>query len=179
MDSPWIQTASGRRFPLLAPSPEDVAIEDIAHALANVCRFAGHVREFYSVAQHSVLVSYRVPREDALAALLHDAAEAYVGDVTRPLKPLLPGSGGIEVRIMAAILRRFDLPTEIPPSVHAADLQMLATERRDLLTEATDGEPWPCLAGVEPLPELIAPWAPAAAKRMFLYRFYLLKAGHS
>ena len=177
MDKPWILTSTGRRFPLLAPKPEDIDIEDIAHALSHVCRFAGHVREFYSVAQHSVLVSYRVPREHQLAALLHDASEAYVGDVTRPLKPLIPGYSSIEVGVMSAVLSRFGLPTEIPSCVHRADMQMLATERRDLMPQ--DDSRWPCLAGIDPHDEMIAPWSPASAKRMFLFRFGVLTGEQS
>ena len=82
----WIQTFTGRAFYVLDPRPEDVDIEDIAHALSMQCRFAGHCREFYSVAQHSVTASWLVPPEDALWGLLHDAAEAYVVDLPRPIK---------------------------------------------------------------------------------------------
>lgn len=86
----WILTFSGERFYPFSPAPEEVKTKDIAHALANICRFNGHTRGFYSVAAHSVHVSRLVPPEFALEALLHDAAEAYVGDMVRPLKRGLP-----------------------------------------------------------------------------------------
>ncbi len=85
-----MQTFSRTMFYPLDPHPEDVHIVDIAHALANICRFGGHAKRFYSVAQHSVLVSRIVEPEDALHGLMHDAAEAYVGDVVRPIKHM-PG----------------------------------------------------------------------------------------
>lgn len=84
-------TFSGRSVSLYDPTPEMICIEDIAHALSHVCRFGGHTREFYSVAQHSCLVSYLAPAEWRLAALMHDATEAYLGDVIRPLKNILNG----------------------------------------------------------------------------------------
>src|SRR5208282_6622849 len=85
-DRAWIRTFSGGRFYVLEPRVEDVRIEDIAHALSMQCRFTGHVREFYSVAEHSVWVSRYSHREDALWGLLHDASESYIGDMSTPLK---------------------------------------------------------------------------------------------
>src|SRR5688572_18527016 len=88
----WILTATGRSFWPLDPRADEICIDDIAQALAKVCRFGGHCCDFYSVAQHSVLVAHLVERSHpqlALHALLHDAAEAYLGDFTQPLKPYL------------------------------------------------------------------------------------------
>jgi uncharacterized protein len=82
----WIQTYTGKQFWPLSPLPEDIVIEDIAHALSMQCRFGGHVRTFYSVAQHSVHVSLLVEPQYALWGLLHDAAEAYLVDLPRPIK---------------------------------------------------------------------------------------------
>ena len=83
----WMQTYTGQKFFPLDPKPEEINIEDIAHALSQMCRFSGHTSTFYSVAQHSILCSRLAGCEEvAFAALLHDAAEAYVGDMIRPLK---------------------------------------------------------------------------------------------
>lgn len=90
-DNSWIQTFSGRQFFPLEPRVEDVCIEDIAHGLSNLCRYAGHCECFYSVAQHCLLVSRVVPREHALRGLLHDASEAYLIDVPRPIKHSIGG----------------------------------------------------------------------------------------
>lgn len=169
---PTIQTAAGEYFPLLAPRAEDINIGDIAHALSNLCRFTGHTREFYSVAQHSVLVSYAVPAEDALAALLHDASEAYLGDVSSPLKRLLPNYQEIETRVMEAVLTAFRLPTFIPDTVKVADRVLLATEKRDLMPPSDDDETeWALIAGVPLLRETIEPLPPRAARVRFLDRF--------
>ncbi|MDP3425521.1 MAG: HD family hydrolase [Burkholderiaceae bacterium] len=168
-----IQTASGRYANLVAPLPHHIDIGDIAHALSNICRFGGHTREFYSVAQHSVLVSRIVPHEHALAALLHDAAEAYVGDVTLPLKQLLPDYRTIEASIWRAIASSFDLPADLPACVKRADLVLLATERRDLMKE--QDTPWPVLDGVPPLPAPIDPWPPSHARAMFVMRYWDLR----
>ena len=86
----WFLTTTGRQFWPASPDPEQIQIEDIAHALSNLCRFGGHTREFYSVAQHSVLVSQNVPDDLRLVGLMHDATEAYCGDMIRPLKNVLP-----------------------------------------------------------------------------------------
>jgi len=102
----WILTRTGRRFDLLAPKADQVSTLDIAHALSQLCRFNGHTSRHYSVAQHSLLVASIVPAEHQLAALLHDATEAYVGDMTRPLKALLPDFSAIEHGIWLAICER-------------------------------------------------------------------------
>jgi 5'-deoxynucleotidase YfbR-like HD superfamily hydrolase len=130
---PWIQTYSGKKFDLLNPTPESISIFDIAHALSNICRYTGHTKEFYSVAQHSVLASVNVPPKDALAGLLHDATEAYLTDISKPLKMLLPEYCKLEDKIYKIIAAKFGLPAELPASVKEADLRLLATEKRDLL----------------------------------------------
>lgn len=169
-----IQTASGRYANLVAPLPHHINIGDIAHALSNICRFGGHTREFYSVAQHSVLVSRFVPPEHALPALLHDAPEAYVGDVILPLKRLLPDYRAIEASIWRVIASNFGLPVDLPRCVKRADLVLLATERRDLMNE--QDTPWTVLDGVVPLPEPIDPWTPSHARAEFVMRYWELKA---
>src|ERR1051325_4550411 len=118
----WMQTFSGRRFYPLSPRSDELDPADIAHALSLLCRFAGHVERFYSVAEHCVHLSYAVPPEDALAALLHDATEAYVVDVPRPLKRSLPEYQEIEFGVWAVIVERFGLlSVTLPDSVKWAD----------------------------------------------------------
>ncbi len=123
----YIQTLSGKHFNYLDIQQDDIVIEDIATALSHICRFTGHLPEFYSVGQHSVLTSHLVPQEFALEALLHDADEAYLQDIPSPLKRLLPDYQAIEARVDAAIRQKFGLPTEQHPTVKYADLVMLAT----------------------------------------------------
>ena len=168
--SAWIQTYGGRKFHPLDPRPGDVRITDVAHALSNLCRFTGHSRYFYSVAEHSVRASWHVPAEDAMWALLHDASEAYVNDLARPVKrsPGLAFYREAERRLQGVICVAFGLPLEEPMSVRIADLRMLMTERRDLM--ATPPEPW--AETDEPYPERIGrPWQPHAARAEFRARF--------
>lgn len=172
--NPDILTYGGHYFDFMAPEQCQVDIATIAHALAHICRFTGHVREFYSVAQHSVMVSYLVPPEHALAGLLHDAPEAFIGDVAAPLKQLLPDYKAIEKRVEAAVLGAFGLPAKLPTCVKHADLVMLATEQRDLMP-AID-HTWNTIIGIEPLMTTIQPQTPAQAKVIFLQRFTELTA---
>lgn len=164
---PTIRLLSGHYLDLTRPQEARFTIHDVAHALAHLCRFTGHTRKFYSVAEHSVLASMIVPKEDALAALMHDAAEAFVGDVSKPLKAILPGYEEIEDRVAATIAERFGLPFPFPPSVKAADLAMLQAEREWALGCRED---WPGLEGIEPGPPPEF-WQPHIARRRFLHRF--------
>lgn len=174
-DSPWIQTFSGLAFDLAAPDPSMVAIKDIAQALSNQCRFAGHVKRFYSVAEHSLYVSRVVPRDLARLALLHDAAEAYSQDVTRPLKALIPDFRALEHRIWGAVRLRLGLPETLPGEIKEADLRMLATEAEYLLSSPP--RPWGLSARPYALSEigLDRPGQfglpPREAHRRFLERF--------
>jgi hypothetical protein len=168
----WIQTYTGRQFWPLDPRPGEVAIEDIAHALSQLCRYGGHTTRFYSVAEHSVHLSRFVPRADALAALLHDAAEAYLVDVPRPIKASLSEYRTIESGIMAAIGRRFGLPLEMPASVEAADYAILTDERAQVMAPAP--EPW--ATDTAPLGIRVQCWPPRAAEIEFLATFDSLNA---
>lgn len=167
MHDPYVSTFLGNRFYLTRPHIDDVAIEDIAHGLAYQCRFNGQTQDFYSVAQHSLIVMQLVPVEHRLAALLHDAAEAYLGDMVKPLKNLFPEFSEIEARVMEIIGQRFDIDLiGLHPSIKQADLIALATEKRDLMPHST--EPWVSLFGIEPLVEIIEPMPPQRAKQAFL-----------
>lgn len=126
-----------------------------------------------SVAQHSYLVSNLVPIEDAMHGLLHDAAEAYIGDVSSPLKSLLQDYRYIEFEVEAAVCRKFGLPYKTPPSVKRADLVALATEKRDLMP--FDPVPWPILDGVSPSARPITPLPPRLARELFLNRYHQLR----
>lgn len=136
-----IQTASGEYFDFAAPSSSKFTIFDIAHALSNICRFGGHCRWHYSVAQHSVLVSHLVPREHALAGLLHDAAEAFVGDVPRPLKQMLPDYRAIEACVEHVVLMRLGVDPVLPEAVHHADKLAFRIERRALFNDDSGAPP--------------------------------------
>lgn len=171
----WILTHSGVRFDLLHPTAAMIKPYDIAHALAHLCRFNGHTRTHYSVAQHSLIVASLVPAEHQLVALLHDATEAYIGDMTRPLKAVIPSYRRIELRLWHAICDRFDLHHELPDCVKHADLVALATERRDLMP-AHPGE-WQCLHRIPAMPETITPLSAQEASMQFFSRLMELMQG--
>lgn len=174
----WVQTYTGRRVDLFDPRLDQIDIEDIAHALSMQCRFNGHTRDFYSVAQHSVIVSMTVPPRLAFAGLMHDAAEAYTGDLVRPLKRALPQFKEAERAIWEAICQKWALDAELAPEVREADLRALATEARDLLPGGPC-EPWSALEGIEPFAMVIAPQAQSVAKRLFLHAFHSLTGDHT
>lgn len=163
----WMQTFSGGRFYPLDPRPGDIEPADIAHALSLLCRYGGHVDRFYSVAEHCVLMSKAVSPENALAALLHDATEAYVVDVPRPLKAHLPEYRAIEDSVWVAISNAFGIPYEVPQEVKDADTRILIDERAALLPRA---EHWPSLDAYEPLDVPILAWTPGVAEVYFVDR---------
>lgn len=178
---PVILTSTGRYFSFVNPDPNSICIEDIATGLSRICRFTGHTRSFYSVAQHSVLVSHLVPSEHALAGLLHDASEAYLGDVSSPLKQLLPEYRELERKVEQAIATRFGLTLPLHPSVKKVDLQMLVTERRDLMPRPVpecaqiDAEAWAWVeAAAHPIGWVINAMSSGLACDTFLARFHEL-----
>ena len=166
-----ITTFSGISFWPLLPNPDHIRIEDIAHALSNQCRFAGHTRVFYSVAEHSVRVSLRCRPEDALWGLLHDAAEAYLSDVAAPLKelPEFEPYRAAERNLQRVVAQRFGLFPEQPASVTEADSEMLRVEVRDLLGPETGTRAK--RASRKDRLTITAPWQPRIAKARFLSRF--------
>jgi uncharacterized protein len=168
-----ILTYTGKRFWPLAPLAEEVDIRDIAHSLSQQCRFTGHTRSFYSVAQHSVLVADECRDGDKLWGLLHDATEAYVSDIASPVKRQLPFYKELELKLHLAIAQRFGLELYIPTAVKYADRILLATERRDLMPPSDDAgfptEP--------PLAARIAPWSSETAERRFLEKYAQIVTG--
>jgi len=172
---PFIETRTGGEFWPLDPKPADVDIEDIAHALSNQCRFSGHTRVHYSVAEHSVRVARLLASLNhgpftQMWGLLHDASEAYLVDLPSPLKrdPRLAFYVEAEAAVMRAVCARFELASSPPPCIAVADATLLATEVRDLM-HPNSGH-WGKLTA-EPLRERIYPWAPHTARATFLTTF--------
>ena len=135
---PWINTFTGKRFDLLTSQPGDVCIEDIFHALSHINRFTGHTRRPYSVAEHScrvfdIVEAYDYGPDALRWALMHDASEAYLGDVSAPLKSLLPAYRELEAAVTERINRHFGIDGPMPMIVKDADMQMLALEVEELL----------------------------------------------
>lgn len=163
----WIQTFTGRRIFPLDPRPDEIDIRDIAHSLSLQCRYNGHVNQFYSVAEHSVILSYEVDPVNALAALMHDASEAYLTDVPRPIKGSFIGYYEYENRLMSVIAKKygFDWPTN--DQVKDYDTRILNDEREQLMGK---GEyEWDYYG--EPLGITIEAWTPVLAEERFLDRF--------
>ena len=170
-----ISTLSGRFFDLLAPEDYEYCIDEIAEALSNICRYTGHVKKFYSVAEHSVLVSHIVPPRLALAGLLHDASEAFVGDVSSPLKKLLPEYKAIEERIQKAIADHYGIPYPFPHEIHEADKRMYWRERIDVAPGPRDTLWHQDLAATRKVQA--SGMKPLMAKRYFLARFKEIQSG--
>ena len=169
----WMQTFTGETFWPLDPREEEIHVEDIAHALSNQCRFAGHCHEFYSVAQHSVLVSQVVPAASGIMlwGLFHDASEAYLVDLPRPIKrhsEIGRHYRAAERCLMDVICRRFGLRASEPTAVMWADDLLLATEKRDVMNGGGH-KPWEHLP--VPLSASIVPMGPKDSERLFLDRF--------
>lgn len=161
----WIQTHTGRKFYPLSPDVSSVDIEDIAHALSNICRFTGHIDEFYSVAQHSVHVA-QFSGEHALWGLLHDASEAYIADISSPIKrtSYFEDYRAIEDNLMNVICDKYGLQHGMPESVRLADSKMLSTEYKDLMKIKISD--WGFKH--EPYDFTVVPVSPKEAKFMFL-----------
>ena len=171
--SATIGLRSGRVFDYMTPTPDMIDIDDIAWGLARTGRFANQLRGglVYSVAQHSCLVALATPAEHRLAALLHDATEAYVGDMVAPLKQLCPDYRVVEDRVWAAISERFGLSIELDPSVRVADLRALHTENNAFSPDPRHD--WPGLEEYPPiaLPTPLSCWGVEQAALAFLSEF--------
>ena len=148
----WLQTATGRRVSVLDPQPEEIFIEDIYPAISKQCRFNGHCDIFYSVAQHCVLGSELAEewysKDIAKEFLLHDATEAYMGDLIRPVKVMIPEFGTVEARFWRAISNKFNLSYEHTKECQYLDNVMVTWEKRDMLPNS---ETWPNLPDITPM----------------------------
>jgi len=168
MGGPYIRTYSGIKFTIFNPKPEMIIIEDIAHALSQLCRYGGHCSPFYSVARHSIIASYLVEEKYALDALCHDFSEAYVIDLPRPIKQQIPEYTKLEDKIYLSIAQKYNLSFPIPPAVHKIDRDMIGYE-------------WDYFMEKKPKPELLDFYkkyflnsTPEETKNEFLARFHYL-----
>lgn len=166
----YMLTHTGQKFYLNDIEGQEVRILDISHALSNICRFNGQCESFYSVAQHSVMVSEIVAPEHAKQALLHDATEAYLGDMIRPLKALIPTFCDIEKRLQKHIFNQFGLSPIEHPAVKHADNVALAREQIHIMRNK---DMW---SGVSELYDntMVIACDPTEAKAMFIRRYYEL-----
>jgi hypothetical protein len=171
-----METYTGKKFYIKSPRLQDIDIIDIAHSLALQCRFRGHCRTFYSVAEHSIRVADILPPELRLAGLLHDAAEAYVGDMIRGQKESIPSFRKVEKDILDLIYIKFTVPTKLIGNrwIKEADDILTATEGRDLMSNIDD---WISELGVRPLDSAIEPYDWRVAEQLFLISFDILKGG--
>lgn len=171
----WMPTYSGKRIHVMLPDPELICIEDIAHALSMLCRYAGQCCFFESVAEHSCLMSDAVlaaggSSMEALMALMHDSPEAYVIDLIRPIKKSVVGYDPIETRVWEAICTKFDLDPNLPAIVKDFDNRIIADEKAQNMTPLDwDYEPGPAL-GVK-----LRFWDPTRAEAEFLQRYNALR----
>ena len=166
----WMYTCSGVVYYPEDPRPAEINIEDIAHHLSMLCRFSGAVSRYYSVAEHSYHVSHMVPPELALEALLHDATEAYLGDLIRPVKASCPDYKNLEEINDAAVRIRFKLSPYEHPLVKKADNDILCNEYRELLPPMPTHVPWTWPGEYRPEVKICG-WNPGLAKVEFLMRY--------
>lgn len=171
-----IETYAGLQIHLLDPRPEEICIEDIAHSLSLQCRFTGHTKYHYSVAQHCYLASLIVSPAFALEALLHDATEAYLCDLSRPLKHFSQLGKEyllVEDKLDRVIRAKFGLPLTMSPEVKRADTTMLYLEKDALMKPRDWAHEW---GGYDiPTDIQIRSWTPPLAESAYLSRFYLIK----
>ena len=168
----WVQTYTGKQFFPLDPDVNSICIEDIAHSLGKICRFNGHTTRFYSVAEHSVYVSRNVSYENAMWGLLHDASEAYLIDMPRPLKPVLDGYKEIETRVCECVAMKFGLSWPMPEEIKRIDMSILHDEMLQVMSKKPAA--WPQLV-YPPLDITITGMGHQEATAWFLRRYEQLK----
>jgi len=172
-EAPYIQTVSGINFTFTEPKSEDFNIVDIAHSLGMQCRFNGHTRRFYSVAEHCLNVARLLPREFKLEGLLHDASEAYITDIATPVKRLLPDYARLEAIVQGSVRKVFNLPEQESPEVVQADRACLVAEAKKYLPITRDH--WIYADRYKSIYELeekyVVGWLPEIATNLFLLRY--------
>ena len=168
----YIETYTGKKFYFLNPLCSDIDIIDIAHSLSMQCRYTGHAKEFFSIAEHSILVAELCSDENKLWGLLHDGSEAYLTDVASPIKPFLKNYKKMEKVLMDAICTKYGLKTSMPEEVHIADMEVLRSEASKLMT--SKGADWKINQNNDsPIIDLnIQCMSPFEAKIKFIEKFY-------
>lgn len=172
---PYITTYSGQKFYPDTCEIDHIPIADIAHALSQNCRYNGHLEGFYSVAEHSIIVSHLCHPQQALWGLLHDVTEAFVPDIPRPLKPFIAGFDDFEAKIMEQVCKRWHLAKEMPESVAYIDKHIVGEEAAHMFREPPD---W--IRFYDRIPRaarMFRNWGPAAAEHRFLERYSELMEG--
>lgn len=175
LENIWISTFTGKKFHPFNPQPEMFCIEDIAHSLAMQCRFNGHTSDFVSVAYHSIEVAGLCPEEDKLEGLMHDCAEAYFGDIPKPIKDAFPGIKEMEDKIMEAAAAALGFRFPLPHSVKLADHEMLGLEAASRLKNIPRSLLW---EGFGIHHKFDFPWAksePVRDKHLFIQTYERLK----
>ncbi len=169
----FIQTYTGLKFYPFSPRAEDIDIEDIAHALSMNCRFNGHVKYYYSVAQHSVIVSNICEKQFAFSGLMHDSSESYISDIARPLKRMSSFNfyNEMEENILEVIYKKYKI-RPINDHIKHVDSRLTLTEGRDLMPNVSY---WPMIKKYDPYDFKIEPWSQKHSKQLFLERFNKLK----
>lgn len=170
----WVETYTSNKVYPFNPKPEQIQIEDIAHALSMICRYTGHCKRFYSVAEHSIHVAGIVPIEYKLPALLHDASEAYLGDISRPVKAGMPYYKDLEKQITEVIYKAFKIAPFDDSLVKKADNILLGTEAKLLMFHVED---W--YLDEEPLAwDSLPCFSPGDSKMIFMHMFNLYKTSY-
>lgn len=167
----WTMTQSGIQFWPLDPHKDEIYIRDIAHSLSHICRYGGHCNRFYSVAEHSVLMASKASRKNAMWALLHDATEAYLMDLPRPIKPFLPGYAEAEEKLMKCIADAFALDYNMPDEVRDLDDRIIRDEMEQNMCYVPDK-----YMEIEPLNIRLEYLNPEQAKAAFMREYIQIEA---
>jgi len=172
----WLQTYTGGIVHPLDPKEDEIRLQDIAAALSKLCRFGGHCREFYSVAEHSVLMSRVVRPDMKLCALMHDASEAYLVDVPKPLKAFLVGYSEIENRLMSVIANKFSFEWPLPTGIKQLDMAILSDERlQNMAVMNVESMLWGNI--LPPIGIKLEFWTPDRAQYEFCAAYHMIRHG--